>query len=59
MEGGGIREGLFVVGEDIVGVFWLVTWLEVVSGSCRLNSGTCTTDTAADALGVDCAESVS
>lgn len=57
-EGGGMREGLFVVGEVIVGAFWL-GWSEDLSGSCRLSSGTCTIDMVAEAFGVDCAESVS
>jgi hypothetical protein len=50
-----MREELFVVGEVIVGA----SLLKDLSGSCRLSSGTCTTETVADALGVDCAESVS
>lgn len=58
MEGGGMREGLFVVGEVIVGALWFA-WSEDLSGSCRLSSGTCTTVTVAEAFGVDCAESVS
>lgn len=37
--GGGMREGLIVVGEVIVGAFWLA-WSEDLSDSCRLSSGT-------------------
>lgn len=57
-EGGGIREELFVFGEVIVGAFSLV-WSDDFPGSCRLSSGTWTTETVAEAFGVDCAESVS
>lgn len=59
IEGGGIREELFVVGEVIVGTSRLVGSSEDLLDSCRLSSGTCTTETVAEAFGVDCAESVS
>lgn len=54
-----MREALFVLGEAIVGAAFCLVTSEDLSASCRFSSGTCTTETVAEAFGVDCAESVS